>query len=323
MSKNQSGNHLLYLLSEKKSLSWSDFRKYVELLYTRQITEQESKYFAYNLARDLSALGYIDIGETNDQTFVQVAPPMLVALPFIQPTFLLTGGRSFHLLKTLKMHINIDIKTNKHLPDTIIIKPEDIQSLEAQWDQVKFQGNQLSSYIKICKEPIAWSILEFAENLSDYEEYLNPHWHSGQASDIKEVFDLTQLTFKKFNQNQSLKKELSLIKLSHYNNYYKYYLFKKSNECKVKVHLDQGRWLILKNSSKSILKYNKKTFELSSDLRLPPLLERALTMLSGSLPQKERRKFIFKNVPYEIAKLIENKGFYRIIIKGVTKHDYK
>ena len=321
MSKNQAGNHLLYLLSEKKSLNWNDFRKHVEFLYKRPVLEKD-KYFIYNLARDLSALGYIDIGETNDKTFVQVAPPMLVALPFIQPTFLLTGGRSFHLLKTLKKHhINIYIKTNKHLPDTIIIKPEDIQSLEAQWNQVRFQGNQLSSYIKICKEPIAWSILEFAGNLSDYEESLN--LHSGDKSEIKEVFDITQLTFKKFNQNQSLKKELSLIKLSHYNNYYKYYLFKKSSNEKVKVHLDQGRWLILKHSSKNILKYNKKTFELSTDLRLPPLLERALALLSGNPPKKETGKFIFNNVPYKIAKLIENKGFYCIIIKGVTKHDYK
>ena len=330
MSKDQFGNKFLYLLSEKKSMKWGKFLQYVEFLSRQdnfldnQKTEKK-KPAAYFFARNLSSLGYLDMGEDDKgHTIVKIAPPMLVELPFIRPAFLLTGARSPELLQIIKRNSKIEVKkiVNKHLPDKIIIKPENIEILETWLEGTIFQGNRLSSYIKIYKNPVAWSILEFSGNLKSYEDSLKSHWFSGNKSDIQTIFDVNDLKFKAFNTQQPLKYDLSLVKISHYESFYKYYLFNFINEDKVKVNLDWGRFLIVEKSNKSVLEYNSQTFELISFLRLPLILERGLALLSGipprepnSFSKKQQRKdqvvgeeaFVFKNVPYKIAALVADK----------------
>ena len=186
MLKNQAGNHLLYLLSEKKTLRWHDFKKYVEALYEKEVLEKD-KYFILNLSRNLSSLGYIDIGKDGDNTIVKIAPSMLVALPFITPTFLLTGACCPELLYKMKKHFQHKVKIQNFLPDTIIIKLENIEGLEDQLQNIPFQGNKLSDYIKTCKIPVAWNILEFAGSLCEYKKCLEQEL-SGNSFDIKEVF---------------------------------------------------------------------------------------------------------------------------------------
>ena len=168
MFNNQPGNHLIYLLSEKKILKWHDFKKYIEVLYGGKILEKD-KYFIFKLSRNFSSLGYIDIGkDTRDNTIIKITPPMLVALPYISPTFLLTGACCPELQKTVKSHFHPEIKTHQWLPNTLIIKPESVEKLENKLQDIVFQGNKLFDYIKVCKTPIAWNILEYCRRV-----YLN------------------------------------------------------------------------------------------------------------------------------------------------------
>ena len=306
-------------------MKWGKFLQSVEFLSRQdnfldnQKTENK-KPAAYSFARNLSSLGYLDMGEDDKgRTIVKIAPLMLVELPFIRPAFFLTGARSPELLQIIKSNSKIEVKkiVNKHLPDKIIVRPENIKSLEAWLEGAVFQGNRLSSYIKIYKNPVAWSILEFSGNLKSYEDSLNSHWFSGNKSDIQQIFDVDNFKFKIFNIQQSLKYDLSLVKISHYESFYRYYLFNFTNEDKVKVNLDWGRFLVSNKLNKSVLEYNNQTFELISFLRLPLILERGLALLSGAPPKelnlvskKQQNKgkiFIFKNVSYKIAKLVADK----------------
>ena len=312
------GNQLLYLLSEKKSLEWSQFRKYVEDIFYRQdkVSNDLDRYEIYSFARNLSGLGYLDIGEDkkSKKVIVQIAPPMFVRLPLIQSTFLLTGGRSSQLLDIVKKFPEVQKISSKNkqklLPETFIIRRKD-QDLYSLVKQTIFQGNKLSDYIKICEHPIAWNILEFAGDISQYEQSLSSsEWESGSISDVKQLFfDTSMLKFQNFESKKQLRNNLSLVKISHYEKFHAYYLLKSSNEDKAKVNLDWGRFIMAKQSNCLVLEYDKQTFELHSKLRLPAIFERGLTLLSGISPirEKENKKFVFKSVPYRIAELIAHK----------------
>jgi len=322
----QFGNNILYLLSEKKSVQYSNFRKYVEILYQKEKPQKEkpNSYFIDSLSRKLNALGYLDIktdSKGKRKKTIEIAPPQLIELPFIKPTFLLTGARSPELLKIMKNSSNIEVKkiNNKYLPDTVIVKPENIVALETWLKNTPFQGNKLSGYIQIYQKPLAWDILESSKDIVSYENSLEKHRCSGDKSSIKEIFDINKLKFKPFEEN-SLIQDISLIKISHYENDYEDYLFYEQSEDIVNVDLDWGRFLILmlEKSNKPILKYNKDTFELESCLQLPLNLERALTLLSGYCEElnfdsnkneknDESNKFVFKNVTYKVAEVVADK----------------
>ena len=315
MSKNHFGNNLLYLLSEKKSLSLTKFKTHMNYLNEKntQKSQYNNTYWMYDLAKNLNSLAYLDMGVIDNQTFVQISPPTLLALPFIKPTFLLTGARSPKFLKIIKSslrnHSEFEIKTKKNFPDTVIITSENIENLENSWKNTLFQGNTLSSYIKIYKKPIAWHILESIEDLLAYRKSLESKYIRGEKSEIKSIYDINTLQFKSFYSDNPLKDEFSLIKIFHSEKFYTYYLFSISNK-RVKVNLDWGKFLIASQSKRCFLTYNKSTFELTSYLGLPLAFERGLALLSGFPPtrkDKDKNICIFSCVPYKIAILVAQK----------------
>ena len=310
MSRSQFGNNLLYLLSEKRYIKSNQLNQYIDVL----LNAHKKSYWKYSLVRNLSTLWYLYIKDDKGNTVLKITPPMLIELPFTKPNFLLTGARSPELLKVIKSNAKIEIKKtlNTYFPDTIIVRPENIQSLENWLEETAFQGNKLADYIKIYKNPVSWKILEDSEDVKVYEESLE--WSSGDKSEIREFFDIDNLKFRLFTTQQNLEHDLSLVKICHHGNLIKYYLFRTANEDKVAVNLDWGRFLISQKLQHSILQYNRKTFELRSKLRLPAELERGLALLSGEPPkelnsdtQQNKKSFTFKNVPYKIAKLVANK----------------
>ena len=230
MSNSQFGNNLLYLLSEKKSLKWTVFKKHIEALLRQNKTEAHDKqdsqashskilknskkqaYEVWRLARDLSAMAYLDMGGKTGETVVKIAPPMLAELPFWKPVFLLTGARSPELLETVKesvkkySKIEIEIKTDNRRPETALIKPESRSILRGWLNDTRFQRNSLSDYMKISPRPPAWDILEFAGSLKSYQGSLDTEWFGGSPAHIKEIFDINPLKFKPFDaDNNSLK----------------------------------------------------------------------------------------------------------------------
>ncbi len=312
MSKHEFGNNLLYLLSEKTSLKYSEFKKYIEYLY-KDINNYTDHIPYSPILRGLNSLGYMDIGQNTQKgtTVVQVAPAMLVELPYLQHTFLLTGMRTPELLKIFKSSLCVKITSHKYLPDTVLVYPEDKLALK-NWlkTTTAFQGNKLSSYIKVYDRPVAWDILDFTGDLKSYQSCLE--WSSGgDLSNVTKVFDISSGVFKRFHSNRmTLPDGISLVEVSLYNNsYYKYFLFKKEDHKQVQIDKNWGRFVVAYKSEASVLKYDIKKFALSSVYPLPYLFERGLTLLSGCCPQKRKspNDTVFKYVPEQIANLISDK----------------
>ena len=104
------GNELLYLLSDKKQLTYHQFKQYISSYNVCQ---------PYNLLRDFSAMNYLDIDNSKRIVSVRAMPPMLIELPFVEKSYLLSGARSPQLRQAV--HEIAKIKTHNHIPDTIII----------------------------------------------------------------------------------------------------------------------------------------------------------------------------------------------------------
>ena len=346
---NQPGDNLLYLLSEKGTMTWFQCRKYMDDLWQNREQNKfkdgfqcrkEQKNDRYSMIRKLSSLGYLDIVEYRGKTIVQVAPPMLVALPFIKPSFFLTGARSPQLLREIdelcNNHPEIELEKrhiDDDLPESWVIKTCNMEEMEK-----RFQNLVRDKKLGIQKQPISWQIMEFSANIEEYKNSLKGHWFSADSSDMKKVFNVNCLDFTKVNSNSSEITDESqefLIELTHY--YREYYLYSPRKNEKVNVHLDWGRFLMVQDSKTSVLKFTKD-MELKSSLRLPPLLERGLALLSGTpvneIPVNKmalrgsrsshngsyngkstniptgagrHREFVFKKVPWEVAKQVSNK----------------
>ena len=327
MFREKLGNKILYLLSEKKSLPYNKLRQYVEdfkseegilRLEKNDLKQRKDSYCYSSLVRSLSSLGYLDIGKKGNKPIVKIAPPMLVALPYIKPTFLLTGARTSSFLQLFKNGKSFEIKLikNDYLPDTVLIEPESLNTLETWCKETQFQGNKLSDYIRLHKKPIAWNMLKCSGKLTAYEKQLELDWFSGDESHIRKIFDVNKLKFIPFNLQKTEKKHLSLVKIYHFESYCDYYLFDFSKKEKVFVDLDWGKFLVIQRSNNSILEYNIEIFELTSYLRLPLVIERGLSLLSGNLVEVGRNKeFTFKNVPCQIAELVADKLGQKLVKK--------
>ena len=310
--KNQSGNNLLYVLSEKRSMRLYDCRKHMDDLWQKGEGE---RYWYYSIIRKLSSLGYLDIGEYSGKTIVQIAPPVLVALPFMRPTFFLTGARSPKLLRDIEKicnHSEMELEKKQfdnNMPESLFIKIYNTDKMECLFKDLVQEGR-----LKIEKQPISWNIINFSKGVEEYKESLENDYFSADPEDIMEVFDPASLRFTKPDDKSELplakdnKNQEFLIKSV--NHYDKYYLYSQNKKEKVATHLDWGKFLMLQNSKNPILKLTKE-MELKSCLRLPPLLERGLALLSGT-PVNEvffnnKKDFVFTNVPLEIAKLVSEK----------------
>ena len=149
------GNSLIYLLSEKKELKYKAFQRFFEKLCLRKGFKLPDDF--YSIVRDLSALGYLDIGKTSSgNTIIQINPPSLLALPFIRPTFLLTGARSQRLTEEVKNKFKkeLTVKKSKLYPYGMILTPESIKTLEEKFRSIDYFGDPLyPHYMKVYKSP--------------------------------------------------------------------------------------------------------------------------------------------------------------------------
>ncbi len=320
MSKDNWCNSLLYILSEKsfdKYLLFSEFKKYINILRPSLIEEQ-FQYFEYNLFRQLSGLGHINILQSQEGLTFKINSPKLILLHFIRPVFLLIGARTEDLIDEInimckKNSFIFDRKKNKDLPDTITIIPDSLENFKKR---LECPTNTLKDYVEIYTNPVGEDILNSVPSLTSYRQSLN-NWISANPSQIEKVFDIEKLKFRDFQEHQKRNHNFLGKALLH-GNIPQYYLFKSSCNEKVKIDLDWGRFVVLPEYSENgMLQYNQSDLKLTSHLRLPLILERGLSLFYGISVETDGPfpfPFIFQHVHFEVAQTVSRKLKQRLII---------
>lgn len=284
----KTGNEFLYLLSDKKQLTYSKFKQYIS----------SYDFYHYNLLRDFSAMGYLDIDNSKRTIVVRAIPPMLIELPFTKKTYLLSGARSPQLRQVVNEVARI--KTQDHMPETIIIDAKHTDKLLAK----TLYGKRVQDYVRISFRPLAWCLLESANDLQSYE-HSTLSWVAGDREHIKRIFSVEELNFcpcTKENYRGTI-----LAEIKHHDSFSRYYLFNTKNEEMAKINLDQGRFFVLKQAGRQVLKYDRRKMQLRTEVYLPNHLERALVLCRGGQPLRKGTVALFDRISLDVAEYVATK----------------
>lgn len=313
---------LLFTLSVKREITWAEFKKVYDYLYTVQILTNEvgetSIHFSRNqTARALDSLGHCDIEFSKDSQKVYAAPPTLARLPRAGiPEAILAGARFPY---TVQRMVEACKASNKRVslvvndqPTGYGLEPVRVTVLAEYAKDIASLGGLMG--IKFENEPPAWSILNFSASLDDFKGTLQ--WSKKRDLNWQHKnFNFNSLRYEGKNQQESG------IRLSRYTNPVKnipFYLIWKGDQC-AEVDGDWGRYLALKEAGLNVIFYDPQRFLFAAPrtIPLPRLIARALTFCSGYLPRHTLNSTIlrsntlgltvYQDIPPQIAQLAATK----------------
>lgn len=314
------GEKALIALSCKQEISWLSFRRLTDQLIAESGNEGLANgtvnYRPYRLLRLLDSLGHCDYSFSSKNRRVVIAPPMAVRLPLAgAPQAVLAGARSgttHHELKQLlaqfddaTVEIHAD-QSNRLAPPRILISSTSSESLETIAEQF---GVHYSS------APPAWTILSLAGSIDQYRETLNwePVANLGWPC---RTFDSDTGRFLFESDAHSC----DLVSYTNPTNNARVHFYRKK-DIEAEIDRDWGRYLVLQDLGKSVVRYDERKAILGvrASCPLPRLYARGLTLCSGyaSFVQKEddgRTLWrYFRYVPSQIAELVEQKLAQKLV----------
>jgi len=282
------GEILLYILSAKRRMSWIDFKKTYDYLYTVHVLPTEPgeiniNYERNQVARALDALGHCELEFSKDAQNVFSGPPVLARLPQTGlPKATLVGARFPQTISRLKqaaktinrrIKILVDNQPGRHVlvPSRVVIQAE-------FGKEIADIGTSLG--VKFENEPPAWSITNFSAALDEYmatrqwSRRADLNWHRKDFN-----FDSLCYTRRKWEGEVRLSRYVDPVRNTNL-----HLLWKKDQVSEVDG--DWGRYAALNEAGINILTYDsqKFAFGVPRTLPLPRLIARGLTLCSGLLP---------------------------------------
>ena len=281
------GERLLYVLSAKRDLAWSAFKRVFEVLYQAPGLDpsevEQARPRRTTTIRSLQALGHCDFAFDESGSRVFIAAAVLARLPTGGlPEAVLCGARSPQTLAQLQeecakhgcvMTACEQPRTGGLLPHRICVQANIVSDL---------QGLAAGLGITVENTPSAWSLANVARPLSDVLARLR--WDPGaDLTWIRRDFDERALQFRadaKGSGNLRLSRYLHPTKGTHL-----HWLWRNSEHAT--IDCDWGRYAVLQNNGKNVLYYDDRTmdFAVPRGAPLPKLLSRSLCMCSGYAPR--------------------------------------
>jgi hypothetical protein len=294
-----SGDHLLYVLSAKREIAWSAFKRVFEVLYQApgldRTEVEQARPRRTSTIRALQGLGHCDFVFNESGSRVFIAPAVLARLPTGGlPQAVLCGARSPQTLSQLQeecakhgcsMTVSEQPKTGGLLPRRICVQANSASDLQAL---------AASLGVTVENTPTAWSLASVTRPLSDVLAGLR--WDpGGDLTWMRRDFDEQALQFRADAKN------ISEVRLSRYLNPTKgthlHWLWRASEHAT--IDCDWGRYAVLQNSGKNVLYYDERTMDFAAPrgAPLPKLVSRSLCVCSGYAP----RSFTAAEVPWHTS----------------------
>lgn len=301
-------DQLLYVISVKQTMLWQRFKQIVNCLYFQDDEQKGQQHLIIRFFLD--SLGHCDFDFT-DNNKVYACPPVLVRLP--NPTIpqaILSGLRFPDTLQRLSQvcysmnrHIYLEVTPQpgkyKLLPQRVLIQTETEHELEEIATHFNFHYSAI---------PTAWSLVNFSDSL---EEYLPAFEEQGELNWDKKTFDPQNFEFK---TNPSLDSNIHLTEYTHGTTQVRYYYFWRDQQS-AKVDKTWGIYAVLQALQQNVLRYDPDNalMAIPTGASLPKLLERALTLCSGYIPEYRQlsgsqiRFKVFRDIPDLIANKLAEK----------------
>lgn len=307
-------NKLLYVITARRRMTWSDYREAVDLLMMEGIDRTRFDHGTETrsgLLQCLEALGHCDVYYDQGQCTIVATPPSLCRLPRAGlPVAVLTGARSSKTKDQLVEAADaqksaIQIRTECHpgplglIPDTVLIEAasEDVLATLAA-----------SLGLRYPDIPPAWTLVNWCGTLTEYESILD-YRIPAIFNWIRYDFCVASCTFQRTHSD-------SFPRLSMYRNpatTLPMHVFFR-NDTGAEVDLNWGRYLLLNANGTTVTAYDEKSYRLCIPLRipLPTVIARSVCLCSGRPPVHRsavalvpgcdyRDWLMFEDVPPQIA----------------------
>ena len=307
-------NRLLFVISTRGSMTWSDYRDAVDSLSGSSSEGHKATggtASTSELLRCLVALGHCDVSYDAGRSTIAAVPPALCRLPRAgSPVAVLTGARCLRTQEEITQAAQIQgsaikITTERRpgplglLPDRILVKSE----LE---DVLALFSAKLE--LPCPRIPPAWMLANWCGNLSEYEATLDYR--------IPEELNWTRYDF-------CVNSHAFIRTLSESHPRYSRYLnpttrlpvqafFRDGSGAE--VDLDWGRYLLLNAKGITVAAYDEGRFRLCVPVKvpLPSVIARTVCLCSGKPPVQTYREalvrgceckdwLMFEDVPPRIA----------------------
>lgn len=308
-------DYLLYHLSSCGIVTKADVKGILSTIFFNsvktKISEPESEHYLSNLIGDYFRMGYINTKFENGETVLSVNKPTLIWIPprfSLQNggvklvvceegnyRFLLTGARTpsfmskvLEYAKSNSVKIEIGKGTNPLMPQTVFLLAKSGDSVEklAQKFKIQFQ-----------KCFYANSLLKRIPSVNEYEEFItkNPSRYDFSDDDDFRAIDYSKLALEFDNKGAYVSnKDVDTCKIDRNHSIATYQLgpyqemtifWKDGVQYEVDKHW--GHFIGMKYANAKIAKFDEGTYTLSLPLqiKLPNLMARAITLLTGSLPE--------------------------------------
>ena len=317
-------DHLLYVVSAKTEMSWTEFKRVFDHLYI--LKEQSNGMELASLpfirgesVRAIGALAHCEFDFDKSVRMVSVASPILARLPIPgPPQAILIGARSprtvdeiYEACRIVSPSISIALKDQ---PSGLALVPSRVVIQAHSTEQVSNVADLLG--IRYADTPSAWTILHFAGSLDEY--LTTRQWSLGNELNwSRKEFNFNSLQFEYAGQ------EVSTVRLSSYldriRNTQICLLWKDGRYAQ--LDRDWGRYAALEAAGLNIMIYDQQRLLLATpaSVPLPRLLARSLALCSGYAPQFiPRQKLayfspetvgfdLFSDVPPQIAEMVAGK----------------
>lgn len=325
----QSSDYLLYWLSSRARTNRSDLKDAIQVQVQNAIASEKAveKWSIRNLIDNYSRLGYINYAYNEGQHLIAVNRPTLVLLPAkVNKTsfgrtktvscaekyfkVLLTGARTPAFIDKLlkraeafsyngsRLMVQIDEKKDPLYPQRILLWAEDIWTIRAFAEKYGIHF-QYAIYANI--------MLENLGSVSDYEKHVEETYRDFRET-YEEITDFSVIDYSALAELMQKDQFIHLDRI--YRTEYdrsgsvvtyfpgKYYeksiLWKDGNQYPVDKYW--GHFIGMRLAGVSAVKIDTEdsTFKMPLSIKLPLLYARALTMITGEIPEYSQGRRVYQ-----------------------------
>jgi hypothetical protein len=297
---------LLLWMSANGDGSWASYKTAVDELVLADDTDEDDADYAgddgqdhhgisihHRLRLNLERLGHAEFFGTTFENGWRVVPPCLVIASGTElPTAFLCGARTKQLLGTVESLSGTSIVRYGDLPecpDRILVKAETEAELQFLADSagLRFQPHATRMLLGVAPavdQPVFWGHAEMP---------FGGDWRVG-------CFITETLRWKQTTPDEARASDFGLFK---FNFGYEQRYFLRLRTVTFRVPVQVGKYVVLNRSRRRVIAYDSSTHVLSVPVscRPPLLIDRALTLCSGSLPGISFGRLEYTQVSKDVA----------------------
>ena len=297
-------NDLLLWLSSNKFGTWDRYKTAIEELRAGEELIDNNKNIKSNtsdsnrlpfyqrLRLNLERIGHVEFFRNDFKNGWRVVPPILISVDSNDQVFgILCGARTEDIIDKLRIEADdsIILISQNECPDCIEIRANSTNQLEkiAKTAGVSYQAKTTQLLLAAIPSVDNWQLRKKAEIPfgKDWEvQKYSAETLGWSSSDIGKIRSSSFGLFK--------------IKID-----YKYDYYIKLRDISYKTPVQVGKYIILRGKRKNIIMYDdvKQKLSLPISCRPPLLIDRALTLCSGLLPNIKNGQLIYSKINHITA----------------------